>query len=182
MSSHLLCCAAAAAAATLVSASAWATTVLPGDFGEMVSASQVIVHARVVDVRSAAARDAAATRRSATSIESTVTVSVLEALKGSPGPRVAFRVPNGQVGRYRRVTVGAPEFAVGDEVILFLKGAPPGLPSVFGLNQGVYRVNRTGATAVVRPVAGGAAVRGDPSRRPLDVIAFARAVRALSQP
>jgi hypothetical protein len=60
-------------------------------------------------------------------------------LKGSPSRTVTFRVPNGQVGRYRRIVVGAPEFAVGEDVVVFLRGAAPAVPTLFGLSQGVYR-------------------------------------------
>ena len=31
---------------------------------------------------------------------------------------VVFRLPSGELGRYRRITVGAPEVSPGDEVIL----------------------------------------------------------------
>jgi hypothetical protein len=86
------------------------------------------------------------------------------------------------MGRYRRVTVGAPQFAEGDEVVLFLSGRAPALPMPFGLSQGVYRVTRDTRQALVTPlVTEGAArvVRGDPARRPLTIDAFARQVRAL---
>jgi len=95
------------------------------------------VHGRVVDIRPQIAGD----RRT---IETVVTLAVLDAIKGQPGATVYFRVPGGQIGRYRRFMVGAPEFASGDEVVLFLKGRPPVVPFPFGLNQGVYRVVRDG--------------------------------------
>src|SRR5262245_54669088 len=119
------------AIAAVVPASA--TTVLPVDFGEMVNRSQTIVYGRVVDVRS----QMTGGRRA---IESLVTIDVLESIKGGGSRTVVFRVPNGQVGRYRRLTVGAPEFAAGDEVVLFLAGRPPVVPMPYGLSQGVYRV------------------------------------------
>ena len=153
-----------------------ATVVLPADFTTVVSGSGVIVHGRVVRVESSLAGPQRA-------IESVVTVSVIQSLKGDTGATVSFRTPNGQVGRYRRVLVGAPEFAAGDEVIVFLQGRPPALPSVFGLNQGLYRVTRDAAGAMVMPprMAGsdGRIVRGDPARVPLPIDAFAREVRAV---
>ena len=102
-----------------------ATVVLPADFATVVSEAGVIVHGRVVDVRS----DLTGPRRV---IESFVTVAVVESFKGAPGASVTFRVPNGQVGRYRRILVGAPEFARGDEVVVFLAGRPPAMPALFG--------------------------------------------------
>lgn len=163
------------AAAVFASSRVAATTLIPADFAEMVTASDVIVHGTVVDVHS----QLTAGRRT---IESLVTVRVIDALKGTPGEETTFRVPNGQVGRYRRIMVGAPEFAAGQEVILFLSGRAPALPMPFGLSQGVYRVARDGARAIVTPAvpdAAGRIVRGDPSRRPLSPEAFANEVRTL---
>ena len=153
---------------------ACATTILPVDFSQMVAESELIVVGRVTAIRS----QETAGRRT---IESFVTVDVTDALKGQPGRAVVFRVPGGQVGRYRRVMVGAPEFDEGDEVVLFLNGNGPVVPMPYGLSQGVYRIQRGASGAVVTPlVTDGATrvVRGDPARRPLTVDAFAREVRA----
>lgn len=144
----------------LCAGEARALTVLPADFGEMIAGSQVIVHGRVVDVRS----DLTAGRRS---IESVVTLAVIDAMKGEAGREVMFRMPGGRVGRYRRIVVGAPQFAPGQEVIVFLSGRAPALPMPFGLNQGVYRVTQ-------------GIVRGDPSRHPLGVADFVRQVRSVA--
>ena len=85
-----------------------------------------------------------------------------------PGATAYFKLPGGQVGRYRRVMVGAPHCAPGDELVLFLKGAPA-VPMPFGLTQGVYRVSRDAAgQATVLPIVNvdsSRVVRGDPSRR-----------------
>jgi hypothetical protein len=162
-----------------IARTASATVEVPVEFGEMVQGSQLVVHGRVVDVRGQQTGD----RRS---IETIVTVAVSEALKGQPGDTVTFRMPGGEVGRYRRVMVGVPRFSSGDDVIVFLRGGAPALPTVFGLSQGLYRVARAAdGRAVVAPAllaapAAGAerVVRGDPARQPLALEAFARAVRA----
>lgn len=160
-----------------------ATVYVPADFTEMVTASTFIVHGRVADVRSEPTFD----RRA---IVTQVTVDVAQPLKGRPGESITFRVPGGQVGRYRRVIVGAPEFDRGDEVILFLTSRGPSIPYVFGLSQGAYRVSRASGRAVVTPLAligrGGDGVaepivRGDPARRPLPLEEFAREVRAVME-
>ena len=156
-----------------------AMVVVPAEFSEMVTASELVVHGRVVDVRAQIVGD----RRT---IETVVTVSVLDAIKGQPGATVYFKVPGGQIGRYRRFMVGAPEFASGEEVVLFLKGRPPAVPFPFGLSQGVYRVVRdeTGRTLVTPPVvseAAGRVVRGDSSRRPMELATFARNVRMIAE-
>ena len=133
-----------------------ATVILPATFADVVEGSQLIVYGRVVDVRS----EMTAGRRS---IHSFVTVAVEQALKGRPGARVIFRVPQGQVGRYRRIIVGAPEFSVGEEVVVFLTGNAPAIPTVFGLNQGVRRL------------------RGDAANRRLALDAYTRQVRAIAE-
>ena len=167
-----------AALAVLLPVLAHATVQVPVEFGEMVQGSQLVVHGRVVDVRSQQTGD----RRS---IETIVTVAVAEALKGRPGDTVTFRMPGGDVGRIRRVMVGVPRFSSGDDVIVFLRGAPPAMPTVFGLSQGLYRVARTAdgravvAPAILSSPAAGTerVVRGDPARQPLALDAFAREVR-----
>jgi hypothetical protein len=154
-----------------------ATTLVPADFSEMVAESQVIVHGRVLTVRSTLTGGRSRT------IERLVTVSVIDSMKGAVSQTVVFRVPGGQVGRYRRVMVGAPEFAEGDEVVVFLKGRAPAVPMPFGLSQGVYRVAPPDGQRLVTPLpSAGRVVRGDPARRPLAVDAFARAVRTLVDP
>jgi hypothetical protein len=160
-----------------LNASLGAMVVVPADFREMVAASQTIVHGRVVDVQSYET----AGRRT---IESLVTVQVVEAIKGAPGSTAYFKLPGGQVGRYRRVMVGAPQCARGDEVVLFLKGSAPVVPMPFGLTQGIYRVNRdaTGQATVMPMIQldAGRLVRGNPSTRPLDLSAFTALVRTVA--
>ena len=164
----------------LLAAPTSATVLLPADFATSVTEAGVIVHGRVVEVRSVLTGP----RRL---IESFVTLAVLDSLKGGAGSSVTFRVPNGQVGRYRRIVVGAPEFSEGDEVVVFLHGRAPAMPTLFGLSQGVYRVRRDAAArAVVLPppvaargVGAERVVRGDPVRRPMPIDTFAREVRAI---
>jgi hypothetical protein len=156
-----------------------AMVVVPVEFSEMVGASDLVVHGRVVAIRP----QVVGNRRTT---ETLVTLVVLDALKGQPGDTVHFRVPGGQVGRYRRVMVGAPEFTTGEEVVLFLKGRPPGVPFPFGVAQGVYRVRHAAdSRAIVMPPmvsdVPGRVVRGDPSRRPVDLSVFARSVRAIAE-
>jgi hypothetical protein len=154
-----------------------AMVVVPAGFSEMVTASDLVVHGRVTAIRPQLVGD----RRT---IETVVTVAVVDALKGQSGETVYFRVPGGQVGRYRRIMPGAPEFAEGDEVVLFLRGHAPAIPFPFGLSQGVYRVVRgAGGSTLVTPPAiaevPGRVVRGDPSRRPIELSVFAQSVRAI---
>jgi hypothetical protein len=166
--------------AMLAASPAAATTYIPVDFHEMVTAAKAITYGRVVDVRSELTFDR-------TTIATYVTIDVAQHLKGNFGESVTFRVPGGHVGRYRRIIVGAPQFERGDDVIVFLSARGPSVPYLYGLSQGVYRVaRRADGHAIVTPLpmpAGGGTldrvVRGDPARRPLTLDAFAREVRSI---
>jgi hypothetical protein len=162
-----------------------ATVLLPAEFREIVAGSQIIVYGRVAEVRPEWSEDRSR-------IDTIVTVEAGSYLKGGPGGTVTFRVPGGQIGRYRNVMVGAPLFQPGEEAILFLSASGPTVAHVFGLSQGVFRVRvdaRTGQRLVIPPVlmARGddpqAVTRGDRSRRQLSLDAFAATVRAaIAQP
>ena len=161
-----------------------ATVLLPGDLGDIARAASAIVRGTVVDVRS----EWADNRRR---VETIVTVRVSESLKGEMGGLVRVKVPGGVLGRYRSITIGAPSFRLGEEVVLFLGAEPPALPYVIGLGQGVFRVQRdvrTGATSVTPPalLANSArtvqVTRGDPSRRAMSVPQFADTVRRVLSP
>jgi hypothetical protein len=165
-----------------VTAPAYATVLLPIEFRELVATAPVIVHGDVVDVRS----EWVDGRRA---VETFVTVEARDYMKGNLGERVTFKVPGGQLGRYRTVFVGAPTFQPGDEVVLFLKTSGPSFPFVIGLSQGVFRIvtePRTGRRLVTPPVVMGMSaldtvkvVRGDAARRPVPIETFRDSVRRL---
>ena len=157
-----------------------ATVILPAEFREIVDQSQIIAYGRVVDAVAELSDD----RKR---IDTIVTVEVGTYLKGGPGETLTFRVPGGQVGRYRSVTVGAPEFESGDEAVLFLSRGADGQPYVFGLNQGVFRVHRDARTQrrIVMPplLARGEApetvVRGSGLRQAMPLEAFGAQIQAV---
>jgi len=151
-----------------------ATVLVPIEFRELVTVSSTIVHGRVVEARPAWVDG----RRA---IDTVLTVDVQEYFKGGSGDTVVVRVPGGQMGRYRTIFVGAPEFQRGDEVVLFLRGNPASGAFIVGLSQGAFRVapDASGRRVVTSPVVMGKSldrvqpvVRGDLSRRPLAVDAF----------
>src|SRR3954468_2308627 len=157
-----------------------ATVLLPAEFREIVSGSQIIVYGRVSDVHAEYSDD----RRQ---IDTVVSVDAATYLKGGPGAVVTFKVPGGQIGRYKNVMVGAPEFHPGEEAVLFLSAQGPAVAHVFGLSQGVFRVRvdpRTGTRLVLPPVvtaageAAEAVTRGASNRTPLPLASFAQTVRA----
>ena len=157
-----------------------ATVIVPIEFRQLVSIAPVIVHGRVVDVRSVLLEG----RRS---VETFVTIEASEYLKGELGPNFTIRVPGGQVGRYRTIFLGAPEFQAGDELVLFLQTPRASLPHIVGLNQGAFRVvpdARSGQRMVTTPIVMGKGtgeaervVRGDPARQPVSIGAFRDVVR-----
>jgi hypothetical protein len=158
-----------------------ATTFAPADFSELVLAARAIAHGRIIDVRPQLADG----RRR---VETLVTLQVATYLKGSLGPTVVFRVPGGQVGRYRTIVLDAPQFSAGDEVVLLLGARGPSVPYVLGMSQGVYRISGDPVSGERRvtpaPLQGEGAewkrvVRGDPARRPMLLTEFARTVQAV---
>ena len=158
-----------------------ATVLVPIDFRELVTISSTIVHGRVVDAR-------AEWMDGRRAIDTFITVEVQEYFKGGSGETVIVRVPGGQMGRYRTIFVGAPEFQRGDEVVLFLRGDPARGAFIVGLSQGAFRVmaDRTGRRIVTSPVVMGkspdrteAVVRGDSARRPLAIDSFRDVVKRL---
>jgi hypothetical protein len=158
-----------------------ATVVVAADLGELARDARAIPRGRVTAVEGRWTDD----RRT---IETLVTLEVDGYLKGALGDTLQFRVPGGELGRYRSIVVGAPQFAVGQRVILFLGASGPMVPYILGFNQGVYRIaaSADGAGWVVTPPAllpsavGARIVRGDPSRQPLALGDFEARVRALA--
>jgi hypothetical protein len=155
-----------------------AITVKPLSFIELVDGSAAVVHGRVSAVHGQWTADRHG-------IDSLVSIDVIGYLKGGLGERVTVRVPGGQVGAMVNIVPGAPKFAEGDQVVLFLKVNGPSIPIVTGTTQGVYRVTtdaRSGGLVVVPPVVdaagAGRIIRGDLSRRPMAMDAFTAAVKS----
>lgn len=123
-----------------------ATVLVPADLRELTRDAEAIVRGVVVALDSRWLDG----RRG---IETIVTLDTEIYLKGALGETVQFRVAGGTLGRFRNVVVGAPQFAVGQRVIVFLGARAPSVPFVLGLNQGVYRLARTASGDVVTPPA-----------------------------
>jgi hypothetical protein len=160
--------------------SAGATVLVPVDLAGLSRDARVIARGRV-----------AATVPTWTgdwrSIETLVTLDAETYLKGAAGVTLQFRVPGGQMGRYRRWFVGAPEFSVGQRVIVFLGDRGSDVPYVLGLSQGVFRLAPGSDGWVVTPppilptsALPQAIVRGDPARRAMRLDDFERHVRVLA--
>ena len=174
----------ASACVILLSASGLRATVLiPADLGDLSRGARAIALGRVAAVDARWADD----RRS---IDTLVTLDVDAYLKGSLGSPLRFRVPGGELGRYRSILVGAPEFTINQRVVVFLGASGPRVPYLLGLSQGVFRVvaARNGSGWLVTPppvlpaVAGPSrVVRGDAGRQPMPLADFERQLRALAR-
>jgi hypothetical protein len=158
----------------------FATIVVPMDLTELSRDARAIARGRVVALDPRWTDD----RRS---VETIVTLEVEAYLKGAFGQTVQFRVSGGTLGRFRSITVGAPEFSIDERIVVFLGAAGPSIPHVLGLNQGVFRVAHAPDGWTVSPpatlssVSGSArVVRGDLSRRPMALAEFEQRVRALA--
>lgn len=162
-----------------------ATVYVSADLTELTAEARAVAHGRVVALEPRWLEG----RRS---IETLVTLEVEAWAKGDFGRSVTLRVPGGQMGPYRTLMLGAPTFAEGDEVVVFLAAAGPAIPHLVGLAQGVFRVRAdraTGARVVVPEIVrlpgahvleASKVVRGDPARRPSPLAEFLQQVRALA--
>jgi hypothetical protein len=150
-----------------------ATVLVPAEFREVVTGSDIIAYGRVSETAAEWSDD----RKR---VDTLVTFQVGTYLKGGPGETLVFRVPGGAIGRFRNVLVGAPQFSAGDEAVLFLNSRGRDVPSIFGLNQGVFRVTLDGESRrrmvtpplLARSDVPEVVVRGAASRRMLPLEAF----------
>lgn len=157
-------------------ASVGTTSLIGTDLAEMSREARTIALGRVVAVDGRWAGD----RRR---IETLVTLQAESYLKGALGDEVQFLVPGGQLGRYRHLVVGAPQFTVGQRIVVFLGARGPSIPYVLGLSQGLFHVTPRDGEAIVTPpmlLAAPGTTRGDPARRATRLDEFTRQVRALA--
>jgi hypothetical protein len=167
--------------ATGLPAGLGAAVVLPVDLAELARNASVVAVGTVVETEARWTEN----RRA---VETIVTLSPQSYLKGGSGETVRFRVPGGTFGRYRTFMPGAPEFSVGQHVIVFLSGRVPAVPHLLGLSQGVFRLVPTDSGWVVTPpgpyAAGRTAqrvARGHPDRQPMPLAEFEQEVRAMAE-
>jgi hypothetical protein len=109
---------------------------------EMTGAAEIIALGRVESVEGARSDDGRI-------IISRVTIAVERAIKGGPRTRVTLEVPGGKADGRIMIASGAPAFASGERVVVFLaaagEGGPPGAAprlAVVGWNQGRLTVRR----------------------------------------
>lgn len=159
-----------------------ALTVLPATFEELVRESASVVHGRVRAVHAAWTADRH-------TIQSTITLDVIDAFKGTTTDTATFMVPGGEAGGRILLVPGAPVFREGDEVVVFLRGRAPAIPQPVGLSLGVYRVStvRASGAAMVVPspvheaATASTVARGTSARKVRTLATFAADVRAVGE-
>lgn len=111
-----------------------ASTFLKVDIPTLRGMSESVVHASVVDVRSAWNDEGSA-------IFTFVTLDVKGRLHGTAENQIVVRVPGGTVGNFTSEMEGAPSFHKGDEVVAFIARWKDGVAMVAGYAAGLSRVN-----------------------------------------
>jgi hypothetical protein len=143
------------------------------EFRAVVAEASLIVRGRITDVRAMEVPDRG--------VETVATLAVDAVLKGTTDGFVSFRLPGGQIGRYRTVMEGAPTVAVNETAVIFLKRDPNNAWRPVGLGSGVFAVHAdlaSGQPVVYAPVllnrtaSAGPVVRGDARRQTLGVQDF----------
>lgn len=128
---------AAVAATLLVASPATAAVAVQASVEDLARTSDVVV-------RGSIARRSA--RRVGPRIYTEVTLRAAAVWRGSAPAEVTVRVPGGEVGNLGQRVDGAPVFAEGEEVVLFLSGDRRGAFQVNGLAQGKFRVDGASAS------------------------------------
>lgn len=112
-----------------------ASTFLQVDIPTLKKMSESVVHANVVDVRSAWNPEGSA-------IFTFVTLEVKGRLHGSAESQIVVRVPGGTVGDFTSEMEGAPQFRKGDQIVAFIGRWSDGVAMVAGYAQGLSKVNQ----------------------------------------
>lgn len=162
----------------LLAVSVSATVLVPAGLTELAADANVIARGQVIAVDGRWVDG----RRG---IETVVTLQAEAFLKGRLSSVIQFRIPGGTLGRYRNIVMGAPQFSVGQRVVVFLGASGPELPHILGLSQGLYRIDVSMpgepvvSPAPVMPGVAGPIARGVAARRPAPLIEFEREVKSL---
>ena len=112
-----------------------ASTFLQVDIPTLKRMSESVVHAKVVDVRSAWNNEGSA-------IFTYVTLDVKGRFHGNAADQLVVRVPGGTVGDFTSEMEGAPKFEKGDNVVAFIARWHDGVAMVAGYAQGLSKVSQ----------------------------------------
>lgn len=143
--------------AAFAAAPAGATLVPRLSFEQLVEGSRAIVHGTVL--RSWTGWDS-----TQTAIWTHYEIRVVDMLKGGRLGSIVVSEPGGEVDGVHMQVVGAPRYAIGEEVVLFAARAANGYLRTCGWGQGKFQVREASADAgsgkLVRAVLGGVELIG----------------------
>lgn len=128
----------------LTTVGAYATSVRPPSFDDLISSSELIFSGRVTSMRCGWRGDGAQSH-----VTTRVTFQVERGLKGSAAETLTLEFMGGEIGGRRFEVVGVPRFQIGDRGVFFVENRAGRLCPLARLRHGRYRVvsDRTGATA-----------------------------------
>jgi hypothetical protein len=132
---------AALAAGLLLPARLSATTVMPLPFDDLVAGADFVVHAVVKSVSSEWQEN-----QGHRNIITKITLEVRTTVAGTAPATLVLVQLGGQVGQDRLEVSGSPQFAVGDEDILFVQGNGRQLSPLVGMMYGRFPVVHDAAT------------------------------------
>jgi len=114
-----------------------ATTVIPPTFDQLVGQAEVIFQGTVTDVRSVWSGEGAQRH-----IDSYVTFTVEQSMKGTPGTSYTIRLLGGTIDGETMEVTDSPKFKVGDRDILFVEHNGEQFVPLVGIMHGRFRVQR----------------------------------------
>src|SRR3984893_8380589 len=120
---------------------AWATTVIPPSFDELVSRAEAIFQGTVTKVESQWTGEGAQHR-----IISYVTFRVEDALKGTPGEAYTLHMLGGTVDGETMEVSDGPKFKVGDRDIIFVENNGNQIIRLLGIMHGRFHVEKDDQT------------------------------------
>lgn len=117
---------------------ALATSVKPPAFDELVNGADYVVRARVTAVEAVATPRPNGRPR----IHTKVTLEVIETIAGTAPSPLVLTLLGGRVGDDELRVEGVPEFAVGDEDVLFVHGNGRTFYPLYAVMHGRYRIRK----------------------------------------
>lgn len=115
-----------------------ATSVKPPSFDELVNGADYVVRARVTAVEAVATPRPGGRPR----IHTRVTLEVIETIAGTAPSPLVLTLLGGKVGDVELRVEGVPEFAVGDEDVLFVHGNGRTFFPLYAVMHGRYRIRK----------------------------------------
>ena len=124
-------------AATCLSSFAFATTVIPPSFDQLVSRAQIIFQGTVTNVRSEWTGEGAQRH-----IVSYITFKVDDMFKGNAGDQITLRMLGGTVDGQTMEVSDGPKFKPGDRDVLFVENNGTQFIPLVGIMHGRYHVKK----------------------------------------